>query len=818
MTSSSFVFDEDDPPLLPSSVADRDSSSYLLPTGELDFEAFVDVSPPGGQPGGAGDDEMTDTVNMLDRIDTGSNNQGHKTKLIRILSTQVKHMCRGVIGGSNGLRFCTKHNCSVSSHNTSKVELASDVDRYYISGSRSSQAFTEPSVPIHWIRDESEQQILQLADKPVGVWKLFFKRLEISIKETDANQQNSTNFEVARELDNIEAAKETLKTPKRPTVNRILNMMASASKLDEGPKNKRPKLVRFKQLIKAEDSVEAKLMQLGLMLDQWNEIIHQVESLQSNFDKRTKDEHNFKEKLIDSVFNLQLSVNKAEDMGRLLNEEIGSSATELQGMTLWEGIEKLVYDDASVKQALQALEATQVTKDQILSIQNDIKHLQFTINKCQSWMNGRSVSDGKITVIEGNLIKFKEHYMKFYTQIKEVLLHMSPVPSSVAQTSGSFQFDQPGSNITSTNADVTNVTRRITNLEEIVSSLQQDLSDLQNSLKNEGSMNELEKISSRVKEIESRVSGDSCSINHGEYIFTSETEVATWLEREDVPTMGVFWDVFSVLVAMAPKRLTGKERADQQYSSDRINTTTAENELAASMAYERPQTLYGDKQGNLVPWEEGFGSCKTHDKWIIGTQSFKTVTTKQLKKFINGILGNLTGGLGGRNLARVLLNEVSRQWNEIVAFIDAFFQDLTETAHFQKQKAWLLVGQCCGAIFDAMEPYRAVVSQIEDLGIISSRAQFLWCVLQCHRVMNDFIAKDFRGHPQMVKQISLFMINERVDPVAFGKMETKVADQASTIDSLEKQVAVLKRTVGNHETFKKDISDLQRELKKKQDK
>ena len=117
-----------------------------------------------------------------------------------------------------------------------------------------------------------------------------------------------------------------------------------------------------------------------------------------------------------------------------------------------------------------------------------------------------------------------------------------------------------------------------------------------------------------------------------------------------------------------------------------------------------------------------------------------------------------------------------------------------------------------------MEPYRAVVSQIEDLGVFSSKAQFLWCVLQCHRVMNDFIAKDFRGHPQMLKQISLFMINEGVDPVAFNKMEEKIVHQASIIDSLEKQVLQLKGTVGNHENFKKDITDLQKDLHKKQDK
>ena len=70
----------------------------------------------------------------------------------------------------------------------------------------------------------------------------------------------------------------------------------------------------------------------------------------------------------------------------------------------------------------------------------------------------------------------------------------------------------------------------------------------------------------------------------------------------------------------------------------------------------------------------------------------------------------------------------------------------------------------------------------------------------------------------MVKKISLFMINERVDPVAFGNMEEKIKAQATIIDNLDKQVTQLKRTVGNHDSFKKDISDLQRELKKKQDK
>ena len=820
MTSTPFVFDADDdsdsPPVDGS--ADRSTSSMLLPSGELDFDAYVAVSSPVGLTGGD-DVEMTDAVEMLNRIDT-SGEKSLLLKLIRLPNESVSSVCRGVIGGSNGSRFCTKTDCRTASHQHQKVNVLNDVERYYIGAGRGGQAHTEPCIPTSWITDENERNKLEASEKPLGVWKLFFKRLEASIKDTEGKQGNSDEFAVSKELAEIDAAKENFKTPKRPAPATLITMVETALKRRSSPQPfKRKKLVRFKNQIKTEDSVEAKLVQLGVVLDQWNQVLEEIESLQTTQDQGTTSNGQFKENVLKTICELQITLNTVEDMGRLLNEDIGVPVAELQGMTLWEAIEKLVYDISSTTTSIEGLKVQSVTPEKFNLMMSDIIKCNDDISKLRSLRSQYQDSKTQMQQMEINLIKFKDHYMKFHAYVKQAINNFQM--TNVSQPSStSFTFHQPGgknNNVTSNQA-TNDIRTKITDIEAVIASLQIELQDLQNSLRSGGTASDLEKINDRVKEIESRVSGDSCSINHGEFIFTSITEVTSWLERESVPTMGIFWDVFSVLVAMAPKRLTGKERADQQFSSDRINTTTAENELAASMAYERPQTLYGDKNGNLVPWEEGFGSCKTHEKWIIGTQSFKTVTTKQLKKFINGIIGNLTTGVGGSGLARVLLNEVSRQWNEIVAFIDAFFQDLTETAHFPKNKAWLLVGQCCGAIFDAMEPYRAVVSQIEDLGVLSSQAQFLWCVLQCHRVMNDFIAKDFRGHPQMVKQISLFMINERVDPVAFLKLETKVHDQASIIDNLEKQVATLKRTVGNHEVFRKEINDLQRDLKKKQDK
>ena len=55
-----------------------------------------------------GDDEITNTVAMLDRIDTNSESKDLQTKILRIDSLNLNSMFRGIIGGSGGLPCCTR--------------------------------------------------------------------------------------------------------------------------------------------------------------------------------------------------------------------------------------------------------------------------------------------------------------------------------------------------------------------------------------------------------------------------------------------------------------------------------------------------------------------------------------------------------------------------------------------------------------------------------------------------------------------------------------------------------------------------------------
>jgi hypothetical protein len=56
------------------------------------------------------------------------------------------------------------------------------------------------------------------------------------------------------------------------------------------------------------------------------------------------------------------------------------------------------------------------------------------------------------------------------------------------------------------------------------------------------------------------------------------------------------------------------------------------------------------------------------------------------------------------------------------------------------------------------------MAMLEDMSTLDNKAAFIWVVLQCHCVGISFDLVKYRGHPSVVKEMSLFMLTERVDP------------------------------------------------------
>lgn len=67
----------------------------------------------------------------------------------------------------------------------------------------------------------------------------------------------------------------------------------------------------------------------------------------------------------------------------------------------------------------------------------------------------------------------------------------------------------------------------------------------------------VDKALKRLGKIEGRAMGESFSMNG--QTSCSQSKVADWLLSKKVPSCGFFWDLFSMMMSMKPKKHSGKE-------------------------------------------------------------------------------------------------------------------------------------------------------------------------------------------------------------------------------------------------------------------
>lgn len=328
----------------------------------------------------------------------------------------------------------------------------------------------------------------------------------------------------------------------------------------------------------------------------------------------------------------------------------------------------------------------------------------------------------------------------------------------------------------------------ITHLQEIVDRLaNHKLQDLKE---------EIELLKGRASDLEGHCEEDQ--FNQGQYTFRSTTDLVRWLEEKNIPTFGLYWDLFSVLIMMGPRRHSGKEMADVNYSSQRTNMTNFENNLAAAMTHELPHCLFGKPSGDISQPKDGFGGVSSFNEWMgeDGNEPYRDLLQRRLEDFLDGLTGAYTE-LPESALAGLLVNNIRNQFTRLIGFIESFYCDLVHRAHFPAKSAWILVGRCVAAVFQAQHGARGRVSRLVQFNDILTRGMFAWAVLQCHIIMDRFIRLNFQGHPLIVKELSLFMLTDRVDPAGFKIQQLKLKSVEDTLQQLSTQVTSLKRAVDN---------------------
>lgn len=180
---------------------------------------------------------------------------------------------------------------------------------------------------------------------------------------------------------------------------------------------------------------------------------------------------------------------------------------------------------------------------------------------------------------------------------------------------------------------------------------------------------------------------------------------------------------------------------------------------------------------------------------------------------MEGIKGELRAypvGTAWADQARFLLERVRAQFSELCSFIETYYTDLTQKSRFKAGRAWGLVGRCVGAVFEGQVSIRAVAAMLDDLNSLPSKTLVIGSVLKCHAIIREFELVQYRSHPLIVKELSLFMLTEWVDPLEMETMESRVLAAEEASKAAKAALAAHKSVVDG---LKKELGDLSQELK-----
>ena len=86
----------------------------------------------------------------------------------------------------------------------------------------------------------------------------------------------------------------------------------------------------------------------------------------------------------------------------------------------------------------------------------------------------------------------------------------------------------------------------------------------------------------------------------------------------------------------------------------------------------------------------------------------------------------------------------------------------------------------------------------------------MWEVFQQHRILDEFIALQFEAHPAIVRELSLFIITERVDPQEIIRQGDRLTVAENSIKTMTKTIAEM---VTANVTQKRNLDNLTNDFK-----
>jgi hypothetical protein len=716
---------------------------------------------------------------------------------------EVDSVCGGEIKGDGTVvRFCSKPKdmCEIASHKKSKANIKPSSLYPYVPKKGTNQVRLEPSLALSLVPPAETLEGLLLEEKSVALWRTYMEACQASEYLTGRNEFGVLNLSgdipnwdehlEAPSLRDLENA-DDFKTPRKVRVLSPMKREDDEDYLEAVPiESVSPLHIDLTDLAPLE-GLERTTGNRALrrIVLEWDGLAEKFGVLKNRFLAHEALTGQTREDVVAQFSECNLYVNELGNKARLLASRIGKDGrSDEPEASVWETLNILQHEVCHGKEEIKSIREGLDQKEDVSQMGRNLEKLAKSYKKTMLAINSR------LSPLEGKVEKLSKE-----------------------EHNDHFDFNP----VSLDDSELRKMQDRVRVLEEGVRPSEWSGGTSGTPEFPSGNAASQESILGRLEILESRATDETCAF--GGYHFSTIHDVVAFVTKNTVPTCAMYWDLLSAMVCMRSRGETGKEQSERKYAAQKANVHSAlEADLVASMGHERPLCLYSKDKKELATHDKGFAACPTYEQWMTGgTQSYWYQLDYDFRSFCGGLTGRLQSR--GRSLspgdllAQCLITSMSGHFVKLIAFMNDFYRELVEVAKFRKEKAWVLVGQCVACIFETMRPFRSEVTLIEDPTPVQNKSAFIWAVFQSHRVMEEFIQVGFKGHPAIVKQMSLFMVTERVDPSEILGMMNKVTKAEAAADKataeakrLTEANAVQKRKLDalseNFEAFKKKVN------------
>ena len=697
----------------------------------------------------------------------GSLRSGSLYGVVRIEQSQFDTVCRGFVGA--GQRMCVRSDCQVASHSQKKKTWSSlvgdDTTAIFIrgsSGTTSAEAlgtvFCTPVLPGQCMRGVDWNE-MELSPRTLESWQASFTALRKASSESGEGMDPTT---AAQFMETTKSVVDFTMTP-RPKKRSVEVETVMDDDDEDGlvtPKLKRRE-IPWKDvptdISTSTPTPAVRILQGGA----WSNLVENVTTLRDDLAREVADWRVSEEQQEEQVDKLDLKLS-------VLHELLGKRPSHFGTRLAFQVLDSCV---SPFKKELEAFLADTSTDFRFQFVDPTLSLLS---------RSSRSPTDPG-----GKWADALQHLQQRLASLEQAhATNVSGSGGSGGMSSGGGSFNWSTGGLASGIGSQTGLGVRFGSSpsqtnggKDVGGEVGVDVAKLQEDVKN---------LQTMLKDLKEQVDTDSIPI--GSIIFTSRAFCVTWMELHHAASdPHVFVDAISLLSLATSDASPDEERAaNQRATTAKVRDKTPyHTAYIASFNLEVPPLLGKGSDQATTTNSRALGAVPRFADFHppSGREGIHQRILDYVKDGVHTIeqaVGELFAfGTEPSSVAKELLLWSKTFWDELTHWMVRYHAQVQAESEASEQEVWILISHCIRAVFKSLREARA-----------SGRASntpggMLWGTLKAHRVMQEYRAADFSGHPKIALILHEHLIRFTTPRSKFDTLQMSLNDR---LDKMQRAV------------------------------